>query len=827
MSFPSLPSMASNSTTTTVKTLKVYLGDDLRRFPVSGGVLPSLAALKQQLTTAYGLPAGSTLLVKYVDEDSEQVTAASDADLQEAIAVVQQQGSSVCRLFLVVQGGAAPAPASALAPAAVETQSSSKPTVAPKVTIETEDAKTEAPAPTPKPVPAASKPEPAAASSSSSSASAPKPAEDASKPSAESVLKLLRSFFNDASVQAAIPGAACLFLDSVFTSGAEVRAAVAFTVDAFPVLKAHPLAVLALKYLDVAAPFLEAALQPLRDLNAAMGGQALHGVKSGVQMFAPMALPMIAEALNSRVNSALIEKVWAVVKEWARDPTAPFPIDALKVIVLPVVMGCGGAAGAADATPAAGPCGGAGAGFGPFGGLFGGRGGGWRHGHGHGLHGGVPPFGPFGPRGCHWRQRHQAREQAAQAAQAEQAAPSNPLADILGALGGGVSAGASGLNDILSGLLGGHLEASARHGAHPPCQAQQQSASSSSSASAPESKESKDAIWHGVTCDGCSVSPIVGLRFKCTVCHDFDLCANCEAKDQHPADHPLLKMTTPPERKHGGCPWRGFGGRGFGHGFGHGHGHGRWGHRNAQPEGQAALSSKFVADVNLPDRTPVEKSSVLLKRWQIVNDGTTAWPAATKLIFVRGDRELSDAEEFPVPYAGPGEQVEVTAVLRTPAIPGRYQAFYRLADADRKPFGAKLWADLFVIAEAPKTATAAAASSSSASASAPKASTPAPLSVEVPVTAEPRAAMSPVAAAVKTPVVELPVAQPVAAPVASPKVEESASSASSVAPNKYALQLELLSSMGFKNGELNAFLLEANGGDVTKVAGWLLERIAK
>jgi len=746
---------------------------------------------------------------------------------------VQAQGSSVCRLYLVVQGAA---PTAASAP--VETPSSP---VAPQVTVETEDAK--APAPTPKAAPAVPKAEPAPASSSSS-ASAPKPAvAEESKPSAEAVLKLLRSFFNDASVQAAIPGAACLFLDSVFTSQAEVRAAVTFTLDAFPVIKSHPLSVLAVKYLDVAAPFLEAALQPLRELNAVMP-QALNGVKGSIAMFAPLLLPMLAEALNSRVNSALLEKVWAVVTEWARDPSRPFPIDALKVIVLPVVMGCRGAAAgpAADATPAAGPCG-AGAGFGPFAGLFGGRGG-WRGHHGHGLHhGGVPPFGPFGPRGCHWRQRQAAREQAAQS---EQAAPSNPLSDILSALGGGVSVGANGLNDVLSGLLGGHLESSsARHGAHPPCQSQQQQqqqqsqqSASSSSASAPTvESQPKESIWHGVTCDGCSASPIVGLRYKCTVCNDFDLCATCEAKDAHPVDHPLLKMTTPPtERKqHGGCPWRGFGGRGFGHGFGHAHGHGRWGHRNAAAEGQSpALSSKFVSDVNLPDRTPVEKSSVLLKKWLIINDGSASWPAATKLIFVRGDRELSDAEEFAVPFAAPGEQVEVTAVLRTPAAPGRYQAFYRLADENRRPFGVKLWADLFVVADAPKPATNAAASSS-----APK---PAPLSVEVPVTVEPRAAMSPVAATVKAP--ELPVAQPVAAPkpaaaapdaavaAASPvvkSVEESVSSpsASSASANKYALQLELLSSMGFKNAELNAFLLEANAGDVTRVAGWLLERIAK
>jgi hypothetical protein len=30
-----------------------------------------------------------------------------------------------------------------------------------------------------------------------------------------------------------------------------------------------------------------------------------------------------------------------------------------------------------------------------------------------------------------------------------------------------------------------------------------------------------------ITCDGCEVEPIVGDRFKCTVCEDIDLCRKC------------------------------------------------------------------------------------------------------------------------------------------------------------------------------------------------------------------------------------------------------------------------------------------------------------
>lgn len=37
------------------------------------------------------------------------------------------------------------------------------------------------------------------------------------------------------------------------------------------------------------------------------------------------------------------------------------------------------------------------------------------------------------------------------------------------------------------------------------------------------------AVKHpSVSCDGCGVDPIKGIRYKCSVCPNFDFCANCE-----------------------------------------------------------------------------------------------------------------------------------------------------------------------------------------------------------------------------------------------------------------------------------------------------------
>lgn len=350
-----------------------------------------------------------------------------------------------------------------------------------------------------------------------------------------------------------------------------------------------------------------------------------------------------------------------------------------------------------------------------------------------------------------------------------------------------------------------------------------------------------------VRCDGCNASPIRGLRYKCAVCPDFDLCSNCESKGIHAVDHPMLKMHAPTadERRGpaaGGCPFPfggafgPFGGRGpfgrpghgmgMGHGFGHGgpfRGHGphggfgghhggggRWARGERDPQ---APSMRYVQDATLTDRCPVAGGAVLVKRWLVANDGAAAWPVGAKLIFQRGDRELLDgpAEEFAVALAEPGQQVEVAAVLRAPTVPGRYQAFFRLADADRKTFGARLWVDVFVLPEkaAPASASAVAASEPVA---APVAA-PAPVLVK-PIIEEPVAAPTPV---LVKPIIEEP-AQ-VSASSSSP-----AAAAPAVAPHRFELAASLLAGMGFKNRELNLHLLEQNNGDVPTVANWLLER---
>jgi len=52
-------------------------------------------------------------------------------------------------------------------------------------------------------------------------------------------------------------------------------------------------------------------------------------------------------------------------------------------------------------------------------------------------------------------------------------------------------------------------------------------------------------VHEGVACNGCSVSPIEGVRYQCQVCDNYDLCERCEAKNEHPVTHTLLKAKQP------------------------------------------------------------------------------------------------------------------------------------------------------------------------------------------------------------------------------------------------------------------------------------------
>lgn len=54
----------------------------------------------------------------------------------------------------------------------------------------------------------------------------------------------------------------------------------------------------------------------------------------------------------------------------------------------------------------------------------------------------------------------------------------------------------------------------------------------------------KEVLHEGFACDICSMLPIKGIRYKCTVCADYDICDSCEQAGEH-SQHTMLKIRHP------------------------------------------------------------------------------------------------------------------------------------------------------------------------------------------------------------------------------------------------------------------------------------------
>lgn len=61
-----------------------------------------------------------------------------------------------------------------------------------------------------------------------------------------------------------------------------------------------------------------------------------------------------------------------------------------------------------------------------------------------------------------------------------------------------------------------------------------------------EEQARKDGYVHrGVTCNGCGMIPIRGIRYRCANCVDYDLCEQCEAIQIHSKTHLFYKVRIP------------------------------------------------------------------------------------------------------------------------------------------------------------------------------------------------------------------------------------------------------------------------------------------
>ncbi|KAM0276211.1 hypothetical protein ACHAQH_006975 [Verticillium albo-atrum] len=267
-------------------------------------------------------------------------------------------------------------------------------------------------------------------------------------------------------------------------------------------------------------------------------------------------------------------------------------------------------------------------------------------------------------------------------------------------------------------------------------------------------------VHYGICCDGplCSSGNnapayITGTRYKCTVCHDTDFCANCEASPalQHNKTHPLVQLKTPVRHvtvtttgEHGnGHTMPQLGDRSFRSASGSSDTKSMASVQtvvDVKPEESTPLKEEivektpepkievkkteveekpllekdlvavFVSDT-IADGTTMPPNSVFQQTWNLRNEGDVAWPAGCSVKFVGGDYmghvdsnqpagipELVSASESTICYESlaPGQEAPFTVLLRTPPRDGKVISYWRLTTNDGMKFGHRLWCDIDV-----------------------------------------------------------------------------------------------------------------------------------
>jgi hypothetical protein len=248
-------------------------------------------------------------------------------------------------------------------------------------------------------------------------------------------------------------------------------------------------------------------------------------------------------------------------------------------------------------------------------------------------------------------------------------------------------------------------------------------------------------IFHSnVICDSCGQTPIVGIRYKCLLRDDYDLCQNCEKNQSDRYSSLVLKITSPTQWNNYSqfqiaenknllqsslmkpaeqcLSWRQ---KSCTNVF-------------SPPKIKSSISSptkyhtqiwskrsmkpclKFIKDLSIPDGTKLLPNTLFQKKWLVRNDGNDCWPRGCNLHPAGGDwmlihNPLPQGEEeavkeanhlhrmnvFPLPTIGVNEDYEIALQLKSPSKLGLYTAYFRAKTNEGQWFGHRIWVSILVV----------------------------------------------------------------------------------------------------------------------------------
>lgn len=114
------------------------------------------------------------------------------------------------------------------------------------------------------------------------------------------------------------------------------------------------------------------------------------------------------------------------------------------------------------------------------------------------------------------------------------------------------------------------------------------------------------------------------------------------------------------------------------------------------PAAPAKSDLLYIADVTIEDNAKLAAGSRFVKTWRVKNTGATTWGEGFTLRHNDGTA-MTEQLSAPLPACAPGQEVDVSLELRTPATPGKYYTEWLAYDPQGKPFGEILWMPIFSV----------------------------------------------------------------------------------------------------------------------------------
>lgn len=102
----------------------------------------------------------------------------------------------------------------------------------------------------------------------------------------------------------------------------------------------------------------------------------------------------------------------------------------------------------------------------------------------------------------------------------------------------------------------------------------------------------------------------------------------------------------------------------------------------------------YLADVTVPDGSPIEAGKGFTKTWRVQNSGTSTWTNFT--LEHSGGNRMAGPDDLRLPALKPGESGEVSLDLTAPMTPGRHRSAWKARNARGRLFAFELYAELVV-----------------------------------------------------------------------------------------------------------------------------------